>query len=520
MSGLLSASRRRRLWGRVESCVETRPDWVLDAVAQLLPDGGDVRELKKAEARALTRLNRQAEAARCWATLLEDDQSDDAVEALPCLLSSFDYASIKKALGILRDAIPRDEEALILCIRAAQVVREFDLALSLCERLVDIAPLNPVHQAKLGSLYQSHGRMQDAQQAFEQALKLDANFQPAWYFLAHLRKWEAGMDHLGELTDFLEQYEGAGTDTSATHYALAKELEDLGLYHEAFSHLESGARQMRSRSRYHVDQDKKLMTELQAWYRRSAPSTAPGMQGEGPLFILGMPRTGSTLTDRVLSSHSDVESVGELNCFKRAVEECCGGQGHADFFASFYAHAPSTLPYNKIGARYLEMLSPLTTDKRFFIDKMPMNYAFVGLIARALPGARFIHTVRNPMDTCFSNYKQMFGEGYYGYSYDLQELAGHYKLYCQLMDFWRQQLPGRIYDLHYEQMVVDTETEVRKLLHWLGLEWQPQCLEFHQNKAAVNTASQSQVRRPIYRDSLEKWRKFENCLGPLLNALA
>ena len=170
-------------------------------------------------------------------------------------------------------------------------------------------------------------------------------------------------------------------------------------------------------------------------------------------------------------------------------------------------------------SRYLEMLSPLIGPERYFIDKMPMNYAFVGLIARALPKARFIHTLRDPMDTCFSNYKQMFGEGYYGYSYDLETLAQHYQLYSQLMAFWQQQLPGQIYNLQYEHLVAEPESEVRKLLHWLNLSWDPRCLEFHKNKTAVNTASVSQVRQPIYKGSVEKWRKYEAQLQPLSLAL-
>ncbi|MEH6584791.1 MAG: sulfotransferase, partial [Halioglobus sp.] len=321
------------------------------------------------------------------------------------------------------------------------------------------------------------------------------------------------------LKGFLERNESTDIDTTAAHYALAKELEDLGLYETAFEHLQTGAAQMRQRSNYSVERDRKLFTELQAWFTRSCHDVGPSEGEEGPVFILGMPRTGSTLTDRILSSHSEVESVGELMCFKRAVEELCGGQGQADFFVSFFGQASSELPYEDIGNRYREMLSPLTGGERYFIDKMPMNYAFVGLIARALPGARFIHTVRNPMDTCFSNYKQMFGEGYYGYSYGLEELAEHYKLYRKLMEFWCQQLPGRIYDLQYEQLVAQPEAEVRKLLHWLDLDWQAGCMDFHKNAAAVNTASISQVRQPIYRGSVEKWRKFEAQLGSLQAAL-
>ena len=442
-----------------------------------------------------------------------------AMAALPTFIAAFDYAAIKRTLALLEGRYPEDEKALILCIRAAAAVRQSILAVALCERLVAVAPNSSVHLCKLGSLYQSFGRMEEAESAFTKALEMDPNFQPAWYFLAQLRKWDSGSDHIRELIDSLEQYEATGNDTSAIHYALAKEFEDLGQFSNAYDHLQAGAGQIRNRSNYGSDQDRKLFRELRSWHLRSSSSPIEGHREEGPVFILGMPRTGSTLTDRILSGHNEVESVGELMCFKRAVEEVCGGEGQPDFFASFFGQAPSQLPYGDIGRRYLEMLSPLTGEERYFIDKMPMNYAFVGVIARALPEARFIHTVRNPMDTCFSNYKQMFGEGYYGYSYDLNDLAVHYKLYRELMAFWHEQLPGKIYDLHYEQLVRDPEAEVRRLLDWLGLPWEPACLDFHQRDTAVNTASVSQVRQSIYRGSVEKWRKFGDHLRPLQAAL-
>jgi len=521
MTEQLSITRRRRLLDRANRTWESNPQLCLDSVEQLLLDGVKTPDLLLLKARALGRLLRSSEAGALWAELLDLSAYDTelALEALHFYLGCFDYAAIKGLLTRLEGELPAREDALILCIRAAQAVRQSALALDLCQRLVELAPENAVHRSKLGSLYQSYGRMEEAERAFERALSIDPDFQPGWYFLAQLRKWDSGADHIRELKDFLQRYEATGNDTSAIHYALAKELEDLEQFSDAYHHLQAGAGQVRKRSAYGSDQDRKLFCELRSWYSQSGSGSIEGHREEGPVFILGMPRTGSTLTDRILSSHDEVESVGELMCFKRALEEVCGGQGQPDFFASFFGQAPTQLPYGEIGRRYLEMLSPLTGEEHYFIDKMPMNYAFVGVIARALPEARFVHTVRNPMDTCFSNYKQMFGEGYYGYSYDFDDLAAHYKLYRELMVFWHEQLPGKIYDVHYEQLVDDPEAEVRKLLDWLGLSWQSGCLDFHQRGTAVNTASVSQVRQPIYRGSVEKWRKFGDHLKPLRMAL-
>jgi tetratricopeptide (TPR) repeat protein len=514
-------TRQRRLLDRARRSVTSNPSLCLDSVERLLSDGEDQIELLVLKARALLQLDRGTEACAEWKTLLGYLllAQELELEAMACFLKCFDYAAIKQLLPRVAADLPDEERHIVLCIRAAQAVRESELALKLCQRLTTIAPENPVHTCKLGTLYQGFGRMEEAERAFRRALSLEPNYQPGWYFLASLKKWPPDDPIRGDLEDFLQRHENTGADTSAAHYALAKVHEDGKTYDDAFQHLERGAQQIRARSGYHSSMDRKLFADLQDWFLASADDALPYCEPDGPLFILGMPRTGSTLSDRILSSHSEISSVGELMCFRQAVEETCGASGETDFFVSFFSSALPALPYREIGERYLAKLAPLVGQERYFIDKMPMNYVFAGLIARSLPGARFIHTVRNPMDTCFSNYKQMFGEGYYSYSYDLDDLTSHYRLYRELMAFWHSAMPDRIYDLEYEALVADPEGESRALLDWLGLEWEARCLEFHTNPGAVHTASVSQVRQPVYRESVEKWRKFERHLKPLQQAL-
>jgi tetratricopeptide (TPR) repeat protein len=514
-------TRQRRLLDRARRSVTSNPSLCLDSVERLLSSGEEETELLILKARALLQLDRGTEACTIWNALLGTRPLAQQLEleAMACLLKCFDYAGIKQLLPRVAADLPDEERQIVLCIRAAQAVRESELALKLCQRLTTIAPGNPVHICKLGTLYQGFGRMEEAERAFRKALSLDPDYQPGWYFLATLRKWTADDPIRSNLEDFLQRHADTGADTRAAHYALAKVHEDGNSYDDAFQHLERGAQQFRARSGYHSSMDRKLFADLQDWFLASADDAPPDCEPDGPLFILGMPRTGSTLSDRILSSHSEISSVGELMCFRRAVEASCGASGETDFFVSFFSSAPPALPYREIGERYLAMLAPLVGQERYFIDKMPMNYVFAGLIARSLPGARFIHTVRNPMDTCFSNYKQMFGEGYYSYSYDLDDLAMHYRLYHELMAFWHSAMPDRIYDLEYEALVADPEGESRALLDWLGLGWEPRCLEFHASPGAVHTASVSQVRQPVYRGSVAKWRKFERHLKPLQQAL-
>ena len=517
----MTATRQRRLQERARRSVSSNPGLCLESIEQLLRNGAADREFLVLRANALRNLGQYSQAGVLYRQLFEQNPGDHslALESISCFLRCFDYTAIKDLLPDLVESPPKSEKGLVVCIRAAQALRQSSLALQLCEKLVEKAPGDPVHRCKLGTLYQSFGQMGQAEEEFLAALEIDIDYEPAWYFLAQLRKYSSDDNHLAELYYFLERQSQNGTGASAVHYAIAKECEDLGRYDDAFEHMNKGAQQMRRRSGYGVEADQRLFKELQDWFAGSNPMDTTLPQPEGPVFVLGMPRTGSTLADRILSSHSEVSSVGELMCFRRAVEELCASGGHQDFFSHFFAQAPRQLPYHEIGARYLDMVSPLHGEQRYFIDKMPMNYVFAGLIARALPGARFIHTIRNPMDTCFSNFKQMFGEGYYGYSYDLESTAVHYKLYRDLMAFWHQHLPGRIYDLEYERMVADPEGESRAMLSWLGLDWQERCLQFHRSSTAVHTASVSQVRQPIYRDSVEKWRKFGHHLQPLQQAL-
>jgi hypothetical protein len=228
-----------------------------------------------------------------------------------------------------------------------------------------------------------------------------------------------------------------------------------------------------------------------------------------------MPRSGSTLIDRMLSCHSKVSSAGELLCFRAAVQELYGASSRGDFFEHFFEQDQLELDFAAIGKRYGELAAGASGATPHFTDKMPMNYFLLGLIALALPGARFIHTVRNPMDSCFSMYKQLFGANFYNYSYDQEAVAQHFSHYRALMARWHQCFAGRILDVHYEQLVTSPRETLAATLQHLSLDWEEGCLDYHRSTAAVDTASAAQVRKPLYTSSVGKWRHYQQWLEPM-----
>ena len=232
-----------------------------------------------------------------------------------------------------------------------------------------------------------------------------------------------------------------------------------------------------------------------------------------------MPRTGTTLVERILASHSDVQSAGELANFavemmRLVKEQAAGRKLPRDALVELSAD----IDFAKLGEAYIESTRTTTGGVRHFIDKLPLNYLYVGLIHLALPNAKIVHVQRDPMDTCYAVYKNLFADAY-PFSYDLEELARYYVAYHDLMVHWHEVLPGVIHSTHYETLVDDVEGEARRLLEYCGLGWQPACLEFHKLDEVSMTASAAQVRRPVYRSSVGRWRDYEQQLQPVYNIL-
>jgi len=390
-------------------------------------------------------------------------------------------------------------------------------ALPYYQQLSRQAPERAQNWFNLASTERFVGHIEAAEAAYDRGLRLAPQNYEAYYVRAGLRKQTAERNHVAEL----EQRRAATAEWNGQwqiDYALAKEYEDLGEDTRAFAALQRGASLRRAHMNYQVQDDVIAMQAIAAAYP-SASTDTPGHDSAEPIFVLGLPRTGTTLAERILGSHSQVFAAGELNHFAsemtRALQARSAGRalGKLDAIA-----ASPDLDFAALGRAYVAATRPATGHRPRFVDKMPLNFLYVGLIARALPQARIIELLRHPLDTCYAMYKQMFTMAY-PFSYDLQDLAAYFCAYRRLMAHWHRILPGRVLRLRYEDLVEDQAGQTRRLLEHCGLPWEDACLSFERNTQASTTASAVQVREKLYRSSLGKWQRYTTELNPLIEAL-
>jgi hypothetical protein len=330
----------------------------------------------------------------------------------------------------------------------------------------------------------------------------------------------AERNHLAELQSLARRPELDWRGYIQIHYALAKECEDLGRYAEAFDHLQRGARRRREHLRYDVAVDVATVDWIVQSYPAAPAVPSPNASRENPIFIVGLPRSGTTLVERILASHSALSSAGELDSFAQSLVEAARRRsGQAAPSRQELVALSATLDFDALGRDYLVRARAVCGGSGRFVDKMPLNYLYCGLIRRALPNARIVHLVRDPLAVCYAMYKTLFKSGY-PFSYDLREIARYYAAYRRLMVHWQKTMPGALYDLKYEDLIADQSGETRKLLEYCELEWDDGCLAFHRNPTPTTTASASQVRRPLYDSSVSQWRHYEAQLSELRDMLA
>ncbi len=376
------------------------------------------------------------------------------------------------------------------------------------------------YRYNLGASLQFLGRFDEAQAAYRQALSIDPGMYRAWTALAQVARAPFTAEEVAALERRLER-EGLSADAELhLCHALAKQNEDVGRYAEAFGYLERGKRRKRATLDYSFDEDRELFAAAERTVDVLGPGR-PGHDSAEPIFIVGMPRTGTTLVERILSSHPDVFAAGELTNFalilKRAARTGSNRVLDAETLAASAAVDPA-----EVGRAYVESTRPRTGKTPRFIDKMPLNFLYAALIRRALPKAKIICLRRNPLDACLSNFRQLFATAfsYYNYSYDLLDTGRYYVLFDALARHWCEALGANYTEVRYEDVVGSTEREARRLVEFCGLAWDPACLAFQDNAAPVATASAVQVRQPIYRSAVERWRKYEREIEPLKRLLA
>lgn len=393
------------------------------------------------------------------------------------------------------------------CGRHAEVER-------CARRALRIRPCDADVLYALASALIALGRLEEAERQLEELIRLAPGDGDARHGLATLRRQTRERNHVDELERALAAARAPAMQVPL-YFALAKELEDLGEYERAFATLKRGADLRRAMLSYRVEADEETIEQIArtfdaAWAERAAP----GWHVDGPLFIVGLPRSGTTLVDRILSRHSAVTSVGEINDLALAVVRHAGGAGDKAELVARAAEADLTA----LGRSHWRAVLGRGARGRLVIDKTPLNFLYLGLIARALPRARVIHVWRHPVASCFAMYKTLFRMGY-PFSYDLGDLARYFLAYHRLMRHWRESFPGRFLDVQYEALVDDQEGTSRRLVEHCGLQWESACLDFHENDSPVATASAVQVRQPIYRHARDLWRRYETQLRPLIDML-
>lgn len=408
-----------------------------------------------------------------------------------------------------------DGATLVRLAHMHQMLGAHARALALMDRARALGLDDPEFRYFRSLQLQFNGRVADAEQELEGCLKLGPTFGRASLALARLRRQTPEHNHLDYIRAQLARVARGSEDHAGFEFAQFKELDDLGRTDEAWTALVRANAIMFAR----VDHDdareaRQFAAVVNLCTREFVQAGAPSQDaGPQPIFIIGLPRSGTTLLERILSNHAQVATAGELPVFPRQLRFAADVHGNALVDERVLERA-AALDYTEIGRRYLAQSQWHANGKRHYIDKLPPNFMLAGLIHRALPRAPILHLRRAAMDVCFSNWKALFGEAY-GYSYQLDALANHYQRYRTLLDHWHAVMPGTVLDVDYAELVADPEQVTRKVLAFCGLPWQPGCCNIAANPAPVSTLSSVQVRQAINNRSLGAWRRYPAQLAPL-----
>jgi tetratricopeptide (TPR) repeat protein len=455
------------------------------------------------------------------------------------LLLQPNFAEVHNNRGLALAELDRPEEAVASYARAAAI--KPDNPETLCNWGVALAQFEKWDEAEakfrraiaahpgfagahnnLGLILKERGRLAEATSAVEEAIRLSPKDASYYDNLAAMRPFRVDDNYLTALEGLAAEAASlSAVNRMHLHFALAKANEHLGDTDSAFRQLLAANALKRQQVGYdeaatiaRMDRTRELFTR--AFIREHEGA---GVQSPVPIFIIGMPRSGTTLIEQILASHPEIFGAGELTLFEQTADAVGRATPTAPPFPEFVS-AMSAQQLRDLGARYLAQLLSRAPGATRIVDKMPANFLYAGLIHLALPDAPIIHAIREPLDTCVSCFSVHFTRGQL-HTYDLAELGRYYRHYQSLMAHWRNVLPpGRIFDVRYEELVDDLEGVARRIVARCGLAWDPRCLDFHRNTRAVRTASAMQVRRPIYRSSVGRWRQYRKFLGPLFAALA
>jgi tetratricopeptide (TPR) repeat protein len=370
----------------------------------------------------------------------------------------------------------------------------------------------------LGLALRARGDLEEAITHIQHALKIDPGYAEAHNALSSLVRHTEFDEQMRTMEALISRRGLADNQKMHLYFGLGKACEDIKEYGKAFGYLMQGNRLKRATVEYTTSDTREFFEKIKNVFSRDFIShhEGVGFRDDTPIFIVGMPRSGTSLAEQILASHPQVFGAGELRVLSSLTTKRCGNESGSTF--------PECIPdldfkaFEALGSDYVKAIREYAQTSRHITDKMPHNFIYVGLIKLILPNAKVIHCTRDPMDNCLSIFKNYFG-GPHPYAYDMGELGDYYRLYQDLMEHMRQMLPDYMYELRYEELVSDQEKHTRQLLDYCELPWDESCLSFHNTKRTVRTLSATQVRRPMYKDSVQLWRRYETQLEPLRVAL-
>ena len=388
--------------------------------------------------------------------------------------------------------------------------------------MIDLNPTNPQLFVSLGHIHNTQGNSDLASEAFKQAYKINPNFGDAYWSLANTKSYKFDDQQVGAMQQSEASEDIAALDQIRINFALGKAFEDRRDYEQAFHHYEKGNALKKTTAHYAAKQlQRRIDSQIQVCTRGVLESKkGSGNPSSAPIFIVGLPRSGSTLLEQILASHSQVDGTMELHNILDLAKRLRGRSDNNDEhprYTTIITELDDSY-FERFGDQFMQNTQVYRESAPFFTDKMPNNFFHIGLIKLILPNAKVIDARRHPMACCFSGFKQLFGEGQ-EFSYGLADIGNYYRQYVKLMDHWDNVLPGFVLRVQHEDVVDDLETQVRRILDFCGLPFEEACLAFHKTERSVRTPSAEQVRQPIYKTGLDQWRNFEEHLQPLIDAL-